>query len=455
MCNYVNEMGPQTLHAPLESLTEVMFQYHEVFGPQCKWLINKSDPGCAIANFLRVFDFFDQEASNHCQFRFNMHASIVEVVDNASDEDLSALPDRILHVYAVLSSQPHRLSFFSGANREWKPYYQEPELSNAVPIFHPDVSITSVGWDGKSASITVQKHFPGFVRLERVYRVRAHVNCFSMAPSAGWNRLPPQPFLHLHCAYGAQYGSSSNSSETACDSGGIQGVPSRSTPCAKHPVPATHKRTLPIIQYDATHRWSQAVRSRRNESVRREITRDVSPASVSDGNVQSQMASTNWASLAPEMHEEYAKVFTFCQDANSPVSSPPLTRKFPLLARNLPEENIDATFPSLELCGGLEEPALTMARSQPFGVSTKRERSDWGVPTWRRRPPTSPHYAASNDAPTRLLSCKNRKIKNVVDPRREIRLETEMYPLDCLNSVGVGLLSSPNGEAFPCYVRTI
>ena len=454
MCNYVNEMGPQTLHAPLESLTKIMFQYHEVFGPQYKWLINKSDPGYAIANFLRVFDFFDQEASNHCQFRFNMHASIIEVVDNASEEDLSALPDRILHVYAVLSSQPHRLSFFAAANREWKPYYQEPELRNDVPIFHPDVSITSVGWDGKSASITVQKHFPGFVRLERVYRVRTHVNCFSMAPSAGRNPLPPQPFLHLHCAYGPRYGSSSNSSETACDSGGIQGVPSRSTPCAKHPVPATHKRTLPIIQYDATHRWSQAERPRRNASVHK-ITWDVSTASMPDGNVQSQMASTNWSSLAPEMHSEYAKVFTFCQDANSPVSSPPLTRKFPLLARNLPEENIDAAFPSLELRGGLEEPALTMARNQPFGVSTKRERSDCGVPTWRRRPPATPQYAASNYAPARGLSCKNRKIKNGVDPTSEIRLENEMYPLDCLHPVGVGLLSSPNEETFPYYVRTM
>jgi hypothetical protein len=443
MCNYVNEMGAQTLHAPLESLTKVMFQYHDVFGSQYNWLMNKSDPRCAIANFLRVFDFFDQEASDNCQFRFNMHASIVEVVGNVSEEDLSTLSDRILHVYAVLPSQPHRLSFVSGPNREWKPYYQEPELCSSVPIFHPDVSITSVGWDGKSASITVQKHFPGFVRLERVYRVRTHVNCFSMTP-AGSNRFPSKPFLHMQSACGPSYSSSSTSSETACERGGIQMVPPRPRSHANCPLSVAQTRRPPIAQYDATHCWSRVVTSRRNANVRHEMNWGTSTASVSNGNTQSQMASTNRTSLTTETNER-DDAFTFCQDVSSPVSPP--SRKYPLVVRNSPGEDADATVPSLELRGGLDEPALVMARSQPLGIANKRERSDCGVPVWIRR-------SAYSNFSVHGLPCENWISKNEVDSGREMHIDNEIYSLGRPGSVAV-LPSSSNRETLLYHVSTI
>jgi hypothetical protein len=441
MCNYVNEMGPQTLQAPLESLTKVMLQYHEVFGHQFNWLINSSDASCAIANFLRAFDFFDQEASDRCQFRFNMHASVVEVVDNASEEDLNALPDRILHVYAVLASQPHRLSFVSGANREWKPYYHEPELCRTVPIFPADVAITSVGWDGKSASITVQKHFPGFVRLERVYRVRTHVNCFFIAPFVGWNHLQRQPFLRFHCAFGPRYGSW-NSSDTACDSGVHVGS-SRANPFAKCPEPATINRN----RQQKAHK----IRSRHSEGDHHDMGWDISTPSVSDGNPPACMSSTNWSRITPKSQEEYAKKFALYEDSNSRASSSSSTREWPLVVTDLPQRDVTFSLPSLELRGGVEKHASTMTRIQPFGVSKKRARLEYEAETWRRRPTSPLPHRLSNDGAVYGLDRNNWKGKNV----GEDALESDEYPLKRLNSVDVGLPTS-NGESLPyCVSPTI
>jgi hypothetical protein len=440
MCKYINDMGPQTLLAPLESLTRVMVQYQEAFGSQYTWLINKSDPICAIANFLRVFDFFDQEASNHCRFRFNMIASVVEVVDEASSEDPAALPDRILHVYAVLSPHPHRLSFVSAACREWKPYYREPWLSNDVPAFSPDVSITSVGCHGMSASITVQKHFPEFGRFERVYRVHTRAKCFSMAPSGGVC-YQPQPSLHLQSGYHPRYGSSSSTPEPPCDSGGTQMPASRTK---VYPGLGTHERNLDTVRRRSTKRR----RDRLDETaplVFREVNWDVSTLSVSDENART---STNWSSFTPGSREDYAKGSAFPEFASSPVSSPSFTGRVTLAVRNMPEGNVDAASPSLELRGGLEDAAHMRIKAHPFGPSMTRKHSDCGAQPSRWSRLSTPRRTAFHDVPTREHDIYNYNRRNGFDLSPLGRDTSSQI----LGLGGIRLLSTSNTEAFPYYV---
>ncbi|KAF2663244.1 hypothetical protein BT63DRAFT_123158 [Microthyrium microscopicum] len=168
MRDFVNSLGRRQIATPLHELAGFMLQYHEVYGAHLTWLLNASDPTAAITNFLRTFDFFSQNDTGVCLFQVRFEA----FVDWGDEDDLDDNQERAkkLYIFGIIQHTPHELDFINWDHTLQQPLFREPVLANEVPLFPLDINYTCNDWG--LATVTVLKHFPENIRLERVYRVK-------------------------------------------------------------------------------------------------------------------------------------------------------------------------------------------------------------------------------------------------------------------------------------------
>ena len=220
MLDFVNALGSQQLIAPLHALTDFMRNYYEAYGTQFRWLVNDRDPITPITNFLRTFDFFDQNDSGSCIIQMHLEGYLDQAQTTSTPAEDTIQSAQHLHIVANAISVPHRVDFSLTSAGMLKPHFQEPLLDPLVPLVPVDVNFDAIGWDGRYASVTVTKRFPENVRLERVFRLNLAKSIMSQLddgrPMEQSTRKPkprlPSPVvvMTVHKPQNAPYSSSSS-----------------------------------------------------------------------------------------------------------------------------------------------------------------------------------------------------------------------------------------------------